>query len=159
MRSGDLAALTVASEDPLIRKYAMPGAKPAVDEAREWVRLQLRPWSEDVACFAIAHDVTDELLGSISLHRVDEHHAEIGFWITPSARRRGNASAAVELVNDWAFRDLGVRHVSMLTDLDNEGSIGVARRTGFRSEDGPVDFEVVPTVIRAVLVWSRSLGG
>jgi RimJ/RimL family protein N-acetyltransferase len=134
MQCDDLEMLNAASADPLIRKYVMPGVNPAIDEAREWVSLQLRAWWDDVASFAIADDVGGTLLGSISLHRADEHHAELGFWIVPRARRNGHASAAVELVCDWASTDLGVERISMLTDLDNEGSIGVARRTGFTSD-------------------------
>jgi RimJ/RimL family protein N-acetyltransferase len=122
---------------------------------RLMVSLQLRPWWDDVAHFAIADDVGGTLLGSISLHRADEYHAELGFWIVPWARRNGHASAAVELVCDWASTDLGVERISMLTDLDNEGSIGVARRTGFTSDEAPIDHEVRPGVTRAVLMRSR----
>jgi RimJ/RimL family protein N-acetyltransferase len=155
MQSGDLEVLNAASADPLIRKYVMPGVNPAIDEAREWVSLQLRPWWDDVARFAIADDVGDALLGSISVHRADEHHAELGFWIVPWLRRNGHASAAVELVCRWSSTDLGVDRISMLIDLDNEGSIAVARRTGFTSDEVPVDYEVRPGLVRAVLAWSR----
>jgi RimJ/RimL family protein N-acetyltransferase len=157
MGIGDLEVLTTASTDPLIRKYMMPGVNPAIDEASEWVRLQLRPWWDDVALFAIAQDVEDALLGSISLRRADKHHAELGFWIVPWARRNGHASGAVDLVCNWASIDLGVERVSMLTDLDNEGSIAVARSTGFASDGAPIDYEVRPGLIRAVLAWSRSV--
>jgi RimJ/RimL family protein N-acetyltransferase len=157
MQSGDLEVLNAVSTDPLIRKYVMPGVNPVVDEAREWITMQLRPWWDDVACFAIADDVGGALLGSISLHRADKRHAELGFWIVPWARRKGHASAAVELVCDWASIDLGVERISMLTDLDNEGSIGVASRTGFTTSPAPVDYEVRPGVTRAVLRWSRSV--
>ena len=47
-----------------------------------------------------------------------------------------------ELVTQWSFRDLCLQHVSMLTDIDNEGSQGVAAGGGFSSDGIVTKYEV-----------------
>jgi RimJ/RimL family protein N-acetyltransferase len=73
----------------------------------------------------------------------------------PSARRLGHATAALKLVCDWSFRDLGIDRLSMLIDLDNEASKATARKTGFGIEAELPDHEVLPGARRDLLLWSR----
>lgn len=70
------------------------------------------------------------------LHTVSETHrrCEIGFWVIPSARRTGIASAAVERFLDWIFDTLPMDRVEMTTTPDNLPTRGLATRLGFTEE-------------------------
>ena len=76
-----------------------------------------------------------ELLGSVSLDLFAERQAaEIGYWIKREARRRGVALGAARLVIDWAFGELGVERLELLTYPGNEASQALAARLGFTRE-------------------------
>jgi RimJ/RimL family protein N-acetyltransferase len=56
----------------------------------------------------------------------------VGYWLLPSARGRGLASAAVAVITTWAFAELGVERMRLATAPDNQRSQRVAERNGFR---------------------------
>jgi RimJ/RimL family protein N-acetyltransferase len=87
------------------------------------------------ARLAIAAEGSGELLGSISLDVFAERQAaEIGYWVKREARRRGVALAAARLVVRWAFRELGVERLEILTYPGNAASQALAEKLGFRRE-------------------------
>ena len=76
-----------------------------------------------------------ELLGSVSLDRfADRQAAEIGYWVKREARRRGVALGAARLVVAWAFGELGIERLELLTYPGNEASQSLAARLGFTRE-------------------------
>ena len=78
---------------------------------------------------------TGELLGSVSLDLfADRQAAEIGYWVKREARRRGVALGAARLVVDWAFAELGIERLELLTYPGNEASQALAVRLGFTRE-------------------------
>ena len=89
----------------------------------------------DRARLAIADAQTGELLGSISLDLFAERQAaEIGYWVKREARRRGVALAAARLVMRWAFEEVGVERLEILTYPGNAASQALAEKLGFRRE-------------------------
>jgi RimJ/RimL family protein N-acetyltransferase len=93
-------------------------------------------WSEgDHASWAVA-DSADRLIGSVSLHKIDpdQGDAEIGYWIAPWARRQGHGAGAVAAASRFAFEKLGLHRVYLYHAVDNPGSCGVARASGFVQE-------------------------
>ncbi|MBA2522622.1 MAG: GNAT family N-acetyltransferase [Solirubrobacterales bacterium] len=81
----------------------------------------------------------DRLIGSVILHSFDwaHEHAEVGFWLLADDRGRGLASEGVALMVDWAFRELGLHRVEMITlpALPHiEDVRALASRLGFREE-------------------------
>jgi RimJ/RimL family protein N-acetyltransferase len=88
---------------------------------------------DDGAFFAITRTDNGELLGAISLHRIDwaSRRAEVGYWIGPEARREGAATAAVLTLTAWGFAALGLLEVQLITARENLASQGVAYRAGF----------------------------
>jgi RimJ/RimL family protein N-acetyltransferase len=77
-----------------------------------------------------------DLLGSISVHRIDrdQDDAEIGYWIAPAARGRGLAGLAVGAACRWAFTDLGLHRIQLFHAVDNVASARVAEKAGFTCE-------------------------
>ena len=77
-----------------------------------------------------------ELLGSISVHRIDrdQDDAEIGYWIVPAGRGRGLAARAAATACRWAFADLGLHRIQLFHAVENVASARVAEKAGFTCE-------------------------
>ena len=87
------------------------------------------------ARLAVTDAHSGELLGSVSLDRFADHDAaEIGYWVKRGARRVGVALGAARLVIGWAFDDLGIARLELLTYPGNEASQALAARLGFTRE-------------------------
>lgn len=104
--------------------YTEDDARRYVDETREWAS------SGDRIPLAIADAETDALLGAIDVRLGEE--GSIGYWIAPSARNRGVATRALELLSRWAGREGGVNRLLLTTHPDNVASQRVAEKAGFR---------------------------
>jgi RimJ/RimL family protein N-acetyltransferase len=96
-----------------------------------WVGRPERAWE-----FVVADLRSDAFLGSIMLHDVDwkNRRAEVGFWIEANARGRGVGSAALRLMLDWAFDDLGLERIEMTALPENEIVPRIVARFGFTYE-------------------------
>jgi RimJ/RimL family protein N-acetyltransferase len=86
--------------------------------------------------FVVADVKSDAFLGTIMLHSLDWTHrrGEVGFWIAASARGRGAGSAALRLLLDWAFADLGLERIEMTALPENEAVPRLAAKFGFTYE-------------------------
>jgi RimJ/RimL family protein N-acetyltransferase len=60
--------------------------------------------------------------------------AEVSYFLRASARGRGFATRAVRLVTRWAFDELGIQRFELRAHPENEASIRVAERAGFKRE-------------------------
>jgi RimJ/RimL family protein N-acetyltransferase len=94
-----------------------------------------RDWTTgDHASWALVDGA--ELLGSISVHRIDREQddGEIGYWIAPAARGRGLAGLGVEAACRWAFADLGLQRIQLFHAVQNVASERVAQKARFTCE-------------------------
>jgi RimJ/RimL family protein N-acetyltransferase len=73
-------------------------------------------------------------VGQIVLWRFksDPKRCSISYWIGLDFCGRGLATAAVNLVTSYAFRDLSVHSIEAVIHTDNTASIRVAQKTGFQ---------------------------
>lgn len=102
--------------------------------ARAWLERIAELWREGTrASFAVARADSDELLGSIGLRLVDGN-GQIGYWTLSPARGQGVATRALRLLARWAFDDVGLARLQLLTEPENEASQRVAEKAGFRRE-------------------------
>ena len=109
--------------------YGLPDAEEFIADSRRRLAAGER------ARLAVADAATGEILGSVSLDRfADRQAAEVGYWIKREARRRGVALAAARLVVAWAFGELGVERLELLTYPGNEASQALAAKLGFTRE-------------------------
>ncbi|RDI66982.1 GNAT family N-acetyltransferase [Nocardia pseudobrasiliensis] len=76
-------------------------------------------------------------LGEILLFRTGSD-AELAYAVGAAHRGRGLAASAVRLLTDYAYRELGTRHVLLRINSANAASVAVARATGFELTDDPV---------------------
>ena len=80
-------------------------------------------WSDgEHASWAIA-DLKGRLIGSVSLHKIepDQGDAEIGYWIAPWARRRGQAVRSVRAACRFGFGDLGLHRLYLYHAVESPG--------------------------------------
>lgn len=102
------------------------------DDAEEFVRGCIEAGPERHA-FAIVR--ADTLLGSIDM-TVNSHsyRGHIGYWMVAGARGHGLCTRALRLLSAWAFAELGLQRLELITDPDNHASQRVAEKVGFRRE-------------------------
>jgi ribosomal-protein-alanine N-acetyltransferase len=74
--------------------------------------------------------------GHVMLHTLAWRHrrAEIGYWLVPAARGRGVGRAAVSLLVEWAFDELGIERMEITTTPDNGPARALAASLGFVEE-------------------------
>ncbi len=133
----DAPALQAACDDPDIARWIHLLPTPySLDDARTFISdARRRLVAGESARLAIEDADTGELLGSIGIsHFADRQAAEVGYWVKREARRRGVALAAARLVIDWAFAEVGIERLELLTYPGNEASQALALRLGFTRE-------------------------
>ena len=104
--------------------------------AREMIRNVLRLARKDqVAPFVIEY--RGEVVGQITLSGLSFGSlasGAAGYWVTQAVAGRGVTPTALALVTDWAFTNLGIHRVEVCIRPENEASLRVVRKLGFRYE-------------------------
>jgi RimJ/RimL family protein N-acetyltransferase len=133
----DAAAVQAACDDPDVAHwiYALP-APYSLADAEEFVAgARRRLAANERARLAVTDAQSGELLGSVSLDLfASREAAEIGYWVKKEARRAGVAFGAARLVIDWAFSEVGVERLEILTYPGNTVSQALAAKLGFARE-------------------------
>jgi RimJ/RimL family protein N-acetyltransferase len=138
-RQADLASMVALFSDPLVQRFSWPRSDEytRADGAAYLAGQEQARQAGSALHFAfVAPDDANVLLGGGSLYDVDtqEQRAATGYWLGPDARGRGIATAALRLMAQWAFDDLGLQRIELTCGPDNLASQAVARRCGFVSE-------------------------
>ncbi|MGP8058072.1 MAG: GNAT family N-acetyltransferase [Acidimicrobiales bacterium] len=132
----DVDEVTEACQDPEIARWTSSIPWPyRTEHARDWIATHPREWASGrSAPFAVVEAASGRLLGSTGLHDIDRPRAEakIGYWVAAWARGRGVATRSVRLVTRWAFSELGLVYLDLLTKVGNVASERVAARAGYR---------------------------
>jgi RimJ/RimL family protein N-acetyltransferase len=137
-RDDDVPAVLSALLDPAVARWnPADGPAPDLAVAAAWVAGRADWSGGQHASLAIsAADDDGELLGSVSLFRIDRVHdnAEMGYWVAAGARGRGVAVTAVRALTAWSFTTLGLARVQLFHAVENPASCRVAEKAGFRLE-------------------------
>jgi len=135
-RPDDVQAVQEASRDDLIPLITSVPTTEDDDAALDYISRQHdRLKTRAGYSFAIA-DGDDIAVGQIGLWLRDEDdgRANIGYWIRPSARRRGYATEALEILVTWARTLPQLRRLQLYVEPWNEGSWRAAENSGFERE-------------------------
>ncbi|MFI9643880.1 GNAT family N-acetyltransferase [Micromonospora sp. NPDC051925] len=136
-RPDDADELAVGCGDPVNLRFNPTMPQPYTVTAAHWWITEGAPaaWRAGGAAYAIADAGTDLLVGGIGISNLVPAHgqAEVGYWVTPRARRRGVATAATRALATAAFR-AGLARLELLTDVENPASQRVALAAGFHPE-------------------------
>lgn len=134
----------IYSEFDIRRWMGWDDQLPDEAEAQANIDRAARAWEEGTwAVFRIADAATDEVIGGVNLRLGHYDIAEISYLLRASARGRGLATRAVQLVARWAFDDLGIERIELRVHPENAPSRRLAERAGFTRE----------AVERASRVW------
>ncbi|WP_395110780.1 GNAT family N-acetyltransferase [Actinomadura sp. SCN-SB] len=118
----------IAYRTPLASPFDLAAARAYLDKAHrlyiEGQRIQL----------AITEEGDDRPLGEVLFNRAGR---TIGYGIGAAHRRRRLAVRAVRVLTDYAHRRLGLPHVYLEIEPDNDPSKGVARAAGYRPTGRP----------------------
>ncbi|MFD1912370.1 GNAT family N-acetyltransferase [Halodurantibacterium flavum] len=97
-----------------------------------------------------------ELLGLISLSRLDRDQAEIGYWVAPAVWNTGYASEAVQAI--VAANPLGNKTMFAQVFQDNPGSARVLTNAGFEYLGDAEAFSVARNANVPTWTYLRKLG-
>jgi RimJ/RimL family protein N-acetyltransferase len=133
----DAPAVRAACDDPEVARWIHGLPAPYTLADAEWFIADARDrlLRNERARLAVTDPASGELLGSVSLDLfADRETAEMGYWVKREARRRGVALGAARLIIAWAFGQLGVERLELLTYPGNAVSQALAARLGFTRE-------------------------
>jgi RimJ/RimL family protein N-acetyltransferase len=130
-REDDAPAVHEACQDPEIQHWVWVIPRPYTEQdAQAFVSgvLGLGPYQ-----FAV--EESGRLVGSIGMN-VNEgaRTGHIGYWCAPRDRGRGVTAHALRLLCRYAFEDLKLERLELITDPENVASQRVAEGVGFQRE-------------------------
>lgn len=139
---GDTVSLHPIETDDvgfLQRGWNDPRVRRTVDRQRPQNADELASWIEDVGDDDTVHFLAcadGESVGWAALVSLRSTHgrAEIGYWIAPEHQGNGYATAAAELLTDYAIDEHRCRKVAARVFEGNEGSRRVLEKAGFEEE-------------------------
>lgn len=130
-REDDVPALVAACNDAEIVRWIPIIPSPYTEaDALAFVRGEVLP---DQSKFAIS--IAGEVVGSIGMSlNSHAYRGHIGYWVAAPARGQGVCTRALRLLSSWAFEELGLQRLELITDPDNRASQRVAEKVGFQRE-------------------------
>ena len=130
----DVPAVAAACRDPEIERWLALVPQPYTDaHARLYIEDCIDA-PEDRLPFAITDAANGDVIGSIDMRVNRLLTGHIGYWVAAAARGRGVAPEALRALSRWAFAELELGRVELVTDPDNVASQRVAEKAGFQRE-------------------------
>lgn len=133
----DIDAIAEACQDSAIAAWTnVPSPYTRADSVRFVGDIVPAKWAAGFPDWAIRTSLHGRLCGMVGFLERGSGAPEIGYWIAPSTRRHGLATAAVQLACDFAFATdgMGVSRIEWRAFVGNRPSAAVARRVGFQYE-------------------------
>ena len=135
--AADLLMVQEMSTDPYIPLIGTLPPNASSQEAQAYIDRQRGRLPEGRGfSFAIADAATGRGLGGIGLWvaGMEQGRATAGYSVTPSARRRGVAAAALTALTSFAWTIPDLHRIELYIEPWNAGSVKTAERAGFERE-------------------------
>jgi RimJ/RimL family protein N-acetyltransferase len=152
-----LAAVEALFDDPEVLRFTRLPDPPPPDFVETWFGLYERARRDGTReAFALVGG-DGEFLGLALAPRIEREArtAELGYIVAPAARGRGVATAALRLLTDWAFGELGALRLELLIGVENPASKRVAERNGYRLEGVLRSLHFKQGLREDTEIWSR----
>jgi ribosomal-protein-alanine N-acetyltransferase len=135
--AADLPMVQEMATDPYVPQIGTLPPNASRQQAQAYLDRQRGRLPEGTGfSFAIAEAATDRGLGGIGLWLagLDQGRATAGYSVTPSARGRGVAAAALTALTSFAWTIPALYRIELYIEPWNAGSIRTAERAGFERE-------------------------
>lgn len=106
-----------------------------IKDAREWIDKNLKEAKKkkpQKINFAI--DINGGVAGGIGLDHIEEHKAELGYWLAESYWGKGIMTKAVKLVTEFGFNKLKFVRIYARIFIFNKASVRVLKKNGYKLE-------------------------
>jgi precorrin-6A synthase len=135
LREDDIGPMIDHCRDPEMQRWTIVPSPYGEEDARNWIRATDERWAAgEEAGFVIARAETGDYLGGIGVRSGPWPVGDVGYGIRREARGEGLVPRALRLITRWAFDDLGLVRVELITDVDNRPSQRAAEKAGFVRE-------------------------
>ena len=109
----------------------------SIQESRDWISSCLEKWDQDGEYnFAITDSSTGRYLGGCGLNGIHREPdiANLGYWVRTSATKKGVATTSTLLLADFGIKELKLKRIEIVVDVDNKASQRVAEKSGATRE-------------------------
>lgn len=135
--TADVPQVSALFQDLDILQFYLPSLLRPFSHAQ--LAEMLKEWHDEsnYFLFAIEEKASAEVKGLINLDGVSwsNRHTEIGIGIAdPSARGKGYASEALQLLIEYCFNEMGLHRIFARIIEGNEPSVRLFQKFGFRQE-------------------------
>lgn len=134
--SEDVVLFAEYRADPLIAKY-QSWSEYTIEQAQAfYAAMDYQNFGQAGQWFqlAIADKQTNQIMGDIALHFIDEQQMEIGFTLAQANQKQGLAFEAISAVMEYLFVELNKHRIVATTDAQNTSSMALLSKLGFRKE-------------------------
>jgi RimJ/RimL family protein N-acetyltransferase len=134
---GSLYAAVRESIDTVGRWMSWCHPDYSIREAEEWIARCEKNWEAEADReFGIFDAKSNEALGCAGINQINRIHnfANLGYWVRASRAGKGVGSAVAMLLAKFAFGELKLSRIEIVTMLDNAASRRVAEKVGFQFE-------------------------
>ncbi|WP_344152145.1 GNAT family N-acetyltransferase [Kribbella yunnanensis] len=129
----------------------------AAEDARFWLRdLADQRTAGTRYNWCVADAESNLGLGNLTLFRIENGTAELGYWLHPDAQGRGIIVEALERVTRWFFDEYGGRQLLIKTASTNRAARRTAERAGFRLLRTEPDNYKLATGPDTLVIYERS---
>jgi RimJ/RimL family protein N-acetyltransferase len=126
----DIEPLIKIHQDPAMHRWARTHLNNK-DDATHWLATQHDGWQTGTRLSFAVHNDDGQLVASVVVKHPPSEPAEVGYWTAAHARGQGIASRALDTLSRWAFTTLGLTHLNLIHQTDNEASCRVAEKAGY----------------------------
>ena len=139
LADSDVTSIFEACQDPLIPRFTTVPANYTMAHALDFVqRVPASIELQRELPFVIEFGVGDEkkFAGVVSLHTIsiENHRAEIGYWMDAAMRGQGIATMAAKMITGYGFDTLRFKRIEAAVDLDNTASQKLLLSAGYERE-------------------------
>lgn len=131
----------IESFDVLNKWMLWANEKPSIDESEEVVTKAAANWisksnEEPALMLFIIDKSNNQLIGATGYHNVDweEPSVETGYWVRTRYAGQGYITEAVNALTQYAFKQLGVKRITITCDPDNLRSKNIPEKLGYKLE-------------------------
>ncbi len=132
----ELVFKTIDSQRYYLRRW-LPWVDPTqtVEDTKTFIRESMKHNSDgtQLVTFIMAGE---EFAGILAIHKFDKSHkkCEIGYWLREDMQGNGIMTKACAALISYTFRIKDINRIEILIAADNEKSLAVPLRLGFKQE-------------------------